>query len=418
MMPSRLFLNIVALSALIFCTTAADKCTQFGGPKQDFKVKAKGLADEWPKDGPRKIWSRDIGVGYSGILHKGGRLYTMDRQGDQEVVMALDAKTGSTIWEHKYDSPVHAKHEKEFNSGPRSTPLLVGKRLYTIGCSGKMHCLNAKSGKVRWSHDLWEEFEGSTFLNHGYSSSAFAYKDTVIVLIGGKGHGMVAFDKKTGELSWKNQDFANSYSTPKLINVDGQDQLLCFMSAELAAIDPNNGDLLWSIPQKNRWKQNISLPIWGKDNILFLSSSGDGSRGLKLTRKGKKTKVEELWQNKKLGIHHTNAIRVGDYVYASTGGRGPGLFQAINVKTGELAWRERGFAKANFLLADGLILLLDEDGVLGLATATPEFFRVHAKVPELGARAWTVPTLVGKTLYIRDSKTIMALDVGAKPKSS
>ena len=166
MKPSRLFLNIVALSGLIFCTTAADKCTQFGGPKQDFKVKAKGLADEWPKDGPRKIWSRDIGVGYSGILHKSGRLYTMDRQGDQEVVMALDAKTGSTIWEHKYDSPVNAKHEKRFNSGPRSTPLLVGKRLYTIGCSGKMHCLSAKSGKVRWSHDLWEEFEGSTFLNH------------------------------------------------------------------------------------------------------------------------------------------------------------------------------------------------------------------------------------------------------------
>ena len=418
MMPSRLIPNIVALGCLIFCTTAADKCTQWGGPKQDFKVKARGLADEWPKDGPRKLWSRDIGVGYSGILHEAGRLYTMDRQGDQEVVMALDAATGSTLWECKYESPPHPKHVKQFNAGPRGTPLLVGNRLYTIGCTAKMHCLDAETGKVRWSHDLWEEFEDTTFLNHGYSSGAFAYGDNVIALVGGKGHGMVAFDQKTGKPAWKNQDFDNSYSTPKLINVDGQDQLLCFMATELAAIDPNNGDLLWSIPQKNRWKQNISLPIWGKDNILFISSPQDGSRGLKLTRKGKKTKVEELWQNKKLGVHHTNAIRVGDHVYASTGGRGPGLFQAINVKTGELAWKQRGFAKANFLLADGLFLLLDEDGNLGLATATPEFFQVHAKVPELGARAWTIPTLVGKTLYIRDSKTIMALDIGAKPKSS
>jgi len=418
MISMRPYLNIVALGCLVLCSTAADKCTLWGGPKQDFKVKARGLAGEWPKDGPRKLWSRDIGEGYSGILHEGGRLYTMDREGDQEVAMALNAKTGKMIWEHKYDSPPHAKHVKEFNSGPRGTPLLVGNRLYTIGCTGKLHCLNAKTGKVRWSHDLWEEFEDATFLNHGYSSSAFPYGDTVIVLVGGKGHGMVAYNQKNGEFVWKNQDFENSYSTPKRINVDGQDQLLCFMATELAAIDPNNGDLFWSIPQENRWRQNISMPIWGKDHILFLSSNGDGSRGLKLTRKGNKTEVEELWQNKKLGIHHTNAIRVGDYVYASTGGRGPGLFQAINVKTGELAWRERGFAKANFLLADGRFLLLDEDGNLGLATATPEFFQVHAKVPELGARAWTVPTLVGKTLYIRDSKTIMALDLGAKPKKS
>lgn len=110
-------------------------------------------------------------MGYSGILYEGGRLYTMDRQGAQEVVMALDAATGSTLWECKYESPPHPKHEKEFNSGPRSTPLLVGNRLYTIGCTAKMHCLDADTGKVRWPHDLWKEFEDATFLNHGYASS-------------------------------------------------------------------------------------------------------------------------------------------------------------------------------------------------------------------------------------------------------
>jgi len=401
---------------LVLCRAAAGQYTQWGGPKQDFKVKSRGLALDWPKDGPPKLWSRDIGQGYSSILYNDGRLYTMDRRDDREIILCLDAATGKSIWEYKYESPPHPKHVKEFNNGPRGAPLLVGNRLFAIGCNAEMHCLDAASGKPLWSHNLWKEFQGATFLPHGYASSPFAYGDTVIALVGGKGHGMDAFDQASGKLVWKNQDFDNSYSTPKLINVDGQDQLLCFMARQIAAIGPHNGELFWSFPQENRWKQNISLPIWGKDHILFISSPQSGSHGLKLTRRGKKTDVEELWHNRKLGIHHTNAIRIGDYVYASTGGRGPGIVQAINVKTGKLAWRQRGFAKANFLHADGLFLILDEDGTLGLSTATPDFFEVHAKVAELGSRAWTVPTLVGHTLYLRDSRKIMALDLGAKPK--
>ena len=417
--------GIIQIVALGFCLAVADKSLgqwkQWGGPKQNFKVKCKGLAGEWPKDGPPKLWSRDLGEGYSGILADKGRLYTMYRDGGKEVVVAMKAKSGEPVWEHRYDSPVHEKHEKRFNSGPRATPLISGKRLYTIGCSGKMFCLNAKSGKVYWKKDLWKDYEGS-FLNHGYSSSPFVYKDSVIALVGGEGHSIVAFDKESGEELWKKQNFGNSYSTPKLINVDGQDQLLCFMAQELVAINPKNGKLLWDYQIGNRWNQNISQPIWrNKDKILFISVAQAGSRGLKLTRKGKKTKVEEVWTNK-VGVHHSNAIRIGEYVYTSTGGFQPGLFQAINIKTGEIAWRERGFAKATMLYADGQFIILDENGQLGLATATPELFEVHATAPILepigGSKTWTVPTLVDTTLYLRDSSKIMALDLGVSPKAS
>ena len=118
--------------------------------------------------------------------------------------MALDAATGSTICKCKYESPPHAKHVKEFNSGPRGTPLLVGNRLYTISCTGMIHCLDAETREVRWSHDLWEEFEGATFLDHGYSSSAFAYGDAVVVLVGGKSGGL--FEESLGSrCSWKDR---------------------------------------------------------------------------------------------------------------------------------------------------------------------------------------------------------------------
>ncbi|MFQ5428734.1 MAG: PQQ-binding-like beta-propeller repeat protein [Phycisphaerae bacterium] len=389
---------------------------QWGGPKQDFKVKTSGLAERWPADGPPRLWSRDLGEGYSAILHDAGRLYTMYRRGEQDVAVAIDARTGKTLWEYAYDSPAHEKHVKVFNSGPRATPLLTGGRLYTIGCSGRMHCLDAKTGKVRWSHDLWKEYE-ATFLPHGYASSPFAYGKTIIVMVGGKGHAFVAFDQKSGAVIWEKQDFQNSYSTPKLVRVDGEPQLLCFMAKELAAINPASGELLWTYSISNQWNQNISLPILGKDNRLFISVAQAGSRGLKLTRKGKKTKVEETWSNRKVRIHHNNAIRVGDYVYASSGGMGrPGLFWAVNYKTGEVAWRQRGFAKANSLYADGQFIILDEDGELGIATATPELFEIHSRAhvlePKGQSRTWTVPTLVGTTLYLRDSVKIMALDLG------
>jgi outer membrane protein assembly factor BamB len=395
---------------------AADgQWTQWGGPDQDFKAHCDKLADTWPDAGPKKIWSRDLGDGYSAIIAEDGKLYTMLRDGDQEAVICLDAKSGKTLWETKYDAQPAPGHVVQFGTGPRGTPMINGERVYAIGVSGVMHCLNKKTGDVQWKQDLWKEF-GGTVLQHGYSSSPFVYKRTVIAMVGGKEHSLVAFNKWNGKVVWKKQDFDNSYSTPKLINVDGQDQLVCFMANEVAGIDPSSGDLLWSFKHGNQYKQNVCMPIYSNDDhIMFISSAADGgSRGLKLTKDGDKTTVKEVWNNKKVGIHHSNAFRVGDYVYLSTtSGNGPGLFYALNAKTGEVAWRERGFSKATCLYADGKVIILDEDGNLGLAVCTPKEFDVKSQVPMMERSSWTVPTLVGDKLFVRDRKHIVALDLSA-----
>jgi outer membrane protein assembly factor BamB len=383
--------------------------TQWGGPNQNFVAASEGLAESWPEQGPRKLWTRELGEGYSAILVDGGRLYTMYRDGDQEAVVALDAKTGKTVWAHKYDSMPAEGHIHRFGDGPRSTPLILGDRIYAIGVSGRFHCLNKKDGSVVWSHDLWDEFDGN-FLNHGYSSSPVAYKNTVITLVGGEEQSLVAFDKKTGDVAWKKHSFKNSYSSPKVFDVGGRDEIIVFMATELIGIDPNNGDLRWQYPIENQWEQNISMPVM-VDGILFLSSSQVGARGLKLTPEGKKTAVEEVWSTRKIQFYHVNTVQVGDYVYGSTG-NGPAFMAAVNVKTGEIAWRKRGFAKANCVYADGKLIILDEDGTLYLTSASPEDLTVHSQVELLDRVSWTVPTLVGKTLYVRDKATILALDLG------
>jgi len=197
-----------------------------------------------------------------------------------------------------------------------------------------------------------------------------------------------------------------------LIKVGGQDQVVAFMFGDVIGVDPNNGDLLWSYPHKTNSGVNVAMPVWGDDGLLFTSSAYDGgSQVIKLTKAGNKTTVEQVWANRLMRVHFGNAIRVDDRIYASSGDFGPAPFTAIDVKTGQVAWRNRGVARASAVLAGKQLVLLDEDGNLALATLTPDGMTINSKVELLKSNAWTVPTLVGTTLYVRDRQRIVALDL-------
>ncbi|MGH9768476.1 MAG: PQQ-binding-like beta-propeller repeat protein, partial [Blastocatellia bacterium] len=386
---------------------------QWGGPRRDFKSDSTGLAGRWPAGGPRRLWSRPLGEGHSAIVAEGGRLYTMYRKGQQEIVISLDSKTGKTIWEYNYAAPYLPKMGMSYGDGPHSTPLVAGALIYAIGSTGKLFCLEKLTGRARWNHDLWQEY-GGTFIGEGYSSSPLAYKNTLIVQVGGAGRALMAFDLTDGRVVWQGLNYISSSSSPIIINVDGQEQVVAFMHNEIIGADPNNGAFFWSHPISAKWDFhfNISTPVWGPGNLLFAAAAyGIGGRVLRLTRGGGKTVVKELWQSERTRVHKEDAIRVGDVIYASTGHNGPAFFTAIDVKTGRVLWQDRRFSHANFLYADGRFIILDEDGALGLATPSPDGLTVHSKVEMLTSRSWTAPTLVGRTLFLRDRKNIMALQL-------
>ncbi len=399
----------------------SDEWPQWGGPQRNFMTDARGLANSWPSTGPKRLWSRDLGEGYSGIAAEKDRLYTMYRvkagafqfgKKDQEIVIALDPASGKTLWEFSYDAPLLSRMDVEYGPGPHATPLIVGDRLFAVGATGKFHALDKATGKKLWSHDFFEEF--AVTWGRGYSCSPIAYKDTVILVLGKKGRSVVAFDQKTGNIVWQNQEFDYGPGSPVLINVDGQDQLVAFMANEIVGLDPNNGDLFWRYPHKSDWGLNISTPVWGPDHLLFCSSAQayhGGSRMLQLTRAGGKTTAKELWFSPRRGVHISNAIRIGDYIYTSVGDFGPAFFVAMNAKSGDTAWVERGLARANSVYADGKFILLDEDGTLALAQASPEGLKVISRAEVLKHNAWTAPSLAGTRLFIRDRKTIMAFDL-------
>lgn len=404
---------ILVAGALTFATfgvsVRAAEWTQWGGPNRNFMVDTQGLADKWPDDGPRKLWSRKLGDGYSTVVVEGNVLYTMYRTDDVEYTVALNAATGETLWEHENPSPF-TQMMMQFGPGPSSTPVLAGDQLISIGTNMVMHCFDKKTGDVRWMHDLIEKFEAK-MPGRGYCASPIVYDKTVIVPVGGDGQTLMAFKMSDGEVVWKNLDFAVAHSSPVMVEFEGATQLVLTASKNLISVNPANGELFWELPLKEGGAY-LSSPLWTGDDLIFCSSAYQGgSHVFKLSKNGDKTSAEELWYGRKIRIHHGTPIRIGDHVYASSGDFGPAFLGAVNIHTGKVAWRERGFSKANFVYGDGKVIILDEDGNLALAKVSPEGVEVISKCKVTELYSWAAPTLAGTTLYVRDRKHIMALDL-------
>jgi outer membrane protein assembly factor BamB len=386
--------------------------SQFGGPSRNFHVVATGLADSWPEGGPKQLWKRPLGDGFSAIAADGNVLFTMYQKGELETVIALDAQTGATMWETPYRSPITTNETRA--PGPRATPLVVGDALFTVGSTGKLHRLNKASGKIEWAHDVYAEFK-PPLQDEYYAASPLAYRSTIIVPVGAPGASVVAFDQKAGKVVWQAHDFKASYASPILIDVDGQQQAVLMMETEVIGIDPSNGALLWSHPHANRTKTNVSTPVWGEGNLLFVSSAYDsGGRMLRLARKGSATSVEEVWFSRDLRVHVANPIRIGDTIYGSSGDFGPAFFSALDARTGKVKWQQRDVVKSSLLYADGKFVMLNENGELWLASPGAEGLQVHGKAQILKAISYTPPSLVGTRIYLRDRENVMALDLARR----
>ena len=411
---------IVTAGSASLAQVPSPSWTQWGGPTRDFMVPSTGLANSWPAGGPKQLWTRPLGEGHSAILFENGRLYTQyrplgagaGRHTQEEVVAALDAATGKTLWEHRYPSPTAGVNFTE-GAGPHATPLIAGNRLFVAGSRREFFALDKTTGKVLWSHDLIKEY-GAAEIDRGMANSPLLYNNTILLPIGGRGQALAAFNPDTGALLWKAGNVEYSPASPILISVDGQTQVVLFGGDRIAGFDPANGRELWNHPHRTDWGLNISNPVWSAtDNLLLFSSAyGTGSRALELRQASGKTTVAERWAVSRVRVHIGSIIRVGDMAYMSSGDFGPAFLTAVNVKTGAIAWQDRAFARAQLLYADGKLIVLDEDGTLGLAGVSPQGLKVFARAQILENRAWTPPTLIGKTLYVRDRKTIAAYELG------
>jgi outer membrane protein assembly factor BamB len=418
-MDRRTFLTIALASPALVRAAKADvqsgpraiPWTQWGGPNRNFQTEASGLRDTWPASGPRVVWKRPLGEGYSSPSVEGSVLYTMYGKPREEVVLAANTETGKTLWEQA--NPMTFQSDApEMGNGPYATPLVVGDKVFTAGVAGRLQCLDKKTGKLLWTQELWKDHQGSRLM-YGYASSPIAFREFVIVPVGGPNKALMAFHQANGKVAWSRNDFGNVYSSPLLINLSGLEQLVALLDGAVLAVNPHNGDPQWSVPFQANYSIAVSTPVWGPGNLLFVSAEYDGgSKVIELQRNGQQTKATELWSSPRLRLHHGNAMRIGDTIYFSSGGKGSqAILSAVDVRSGKIHWQQRSIQKATFVWADQKLITLDQDGNLMIAHPSIEGFKISAQAPLLTNLSWTPPVLVGTRLYIRDRKSMMAVDL-------
>jgi len=409
---SRFLRNALVVCLIIIVskidTLSAADWPQFLGPERNGISKESNLIKNWGKDGPKVVWEKEVGEGYSGPVVVKGMVILFHRQGDQEVVEALNADTGKQVWSSSYETQYEDDLGK--GNGPRSTPLVANGFVYTLGAEGKLHCLDLNSGKKEWERDLAKDypFRKGFF---GVATSPLIEGDNIVINIGCRTAGIVALNKKTGKESWKATSQEASYSSPTVATIDGKRQLVFLTREGLVTLDPETGKIL----HEKRWRSRMAASVNAAtpvvvDNQVFLSACyGTGAVLLKIAKDG----LEEVWKSDEtLSNHFNTSIHHDGYLYGVDGRQeeGPQL-RCVELKSGKVKWSEKRFGCASLILADGRFYTLTENGDMILFEASPTAYRELARSSVLTAPCRSPLALAEGRLYARDNKKLVCWDV-------
>lgn len=383
---------------------------QWRGPNRDGIATAKETLMTWGESGPLRLWEQPVGKGYGTVAVAGGRVYLLMQDGGNESCVCWDARTGTELWRFSYA----ADYRNAYGDGPRATPSVDGDRVYTVGATGIMHCLKthpaAPHGEQVWRHDLLDEF-GAANLQWGVSFSPLVAGDLVYANPGGRGgNSMAAFDKRTGKKRWTAGDDQAGYSSPVLATIAGRPQIVFFTAAGLVGLTPDKGEILWRFPWETSYGANVATPIVAGDYIFISSGYNRGCAVVHIESAGNDLVANRVYENKNMRNHFSSSVLYRDHIY----GFNETLLTCLEFRTGKVLWKQRGFDKGSLLIADGRLVILGEDGKLGLAAATPDAFRAQASFQVANGRCWSVPALASGLLYVRGENKLMCFDLGAK----
>jgi len=377
---------------------------QYRGPNRDGVSSETGLLDQWPADGPRELWRTSLGQGFSGLSISGGRIYTMLGEGSDEFVVCLEGATGEEIWRSRSG----ANFKDKFGDGPRSTPTVDGELVFALGAKGALHALSTTDGKPVWKRDLPREF-GAKAPRWGYSGAPLVEGKLLLVDVGGKaGSSVVAFDKKTGKEVWRSQSDKAGYSAPVAMTVSGQRQVVFFTGTTLLSLSPEDGTLLWKQDWKTGYDVNAAAPIFIPPDRVFISSGYDvGAAVYRVKVTEKQSEVEEVWRSREMKNKFSSSVLHEGHLY----GFDEKTFKCIDAATGETKWKFRGLGHGSLIFADGHLVVLGDSGTLVLVEATADAYQEKGRAQIFDGKTWTVPTLSGGKLYLRDEKQLVSLDV-------
>ena len=420
----------------------ADDWPQWRGENRDGAWSEKGVVDQLPEN-PKVKWRMPIGKGYTGPTIANGMVYVMDRVTDPEQIeriLCFNADSGKEVWSHQYPS----KYRIGYTAGPRACVTIDDGKAYALGAMGHFTCLNAKTGNVVWENDLNATYQIQSRKKDenrmpiwGMTCSPLVYKDKVILQVGAKEAGVVAFDKQTGDEVWKATDHRGQYSSPILTKQGKEDVVICWTGDGVVGIGPDEGKIHWSVEWKPRnMPIGCASPVL-KDNHLFLTSFYDGSMLIKLDPDS--PSAEKLWHRVGDNERSTEALHsiistpvwLGDHVY---GVDSYGEFRCLDAKTGDRIWEDSTavprarWSTIHFVRNGELIWMFNERGELLTAKLSPERFEelsrtkiiepTKAQLNQRGGVCWSHPAFAMKCIFARNDKELICIDLSetSQPK--
>ena len=434
-----------ALWSIVSSTLLADSWPQWLGPQRDGVWREKSILEKFPEGGPKRIWRVELGAGYSGPAVVGGRVFVMDRQVPAEIpkpksvfeasqipgnerVLCFNEADGKLLWQHAYDCPYNVSYA----AGPRTTPLVAGGRVFTLGTMGDLKCLDAATGRVVWERDFKKDF-GLKVPHWGVSAHPLLDGRRLICLVGGEGSVAVAFDKDTGKELWRALSAKEpGYCPPTICELGGRRQLILWHAEAVNGLDPATGRVLWVEPWKLNYGMAIATPRPLGDR-LFLSCFYNGS--LMLRFQPGKDAPTVAWRTAKMSERDTTHLNCtmntpvidGGHIY---GACSYGQYRCLRADTGERLWetfaptsgKSERWGNAFTVKQGKRFFILSERGELIIAKLSPlgyeEISRASLLEPDNRDPGrpvvWSHPAFANRRIYARNDHGLVCADLAEK----
>jgi outer membrane protein assembly factor BamB len=375
--------------------------TLFRGPRMDGHYDEMVVRTDWPAEGLPLLWKQPIGGGYASFVIADGRAITIEQRRDEEAVVAYDVASGRELWLHGWKA---AFREAMGGDGPRATPTWHEGKVYALGASGELRVLEAATGELVWERDILRD-NGAGNLQWGMASSPLIVDEKVIVLPGGARASVVAYHRLTGEPVWRTLDDPQAYTSPMLVSLAGERQILTVSRRRAMGLRPEDGALLWDYPWVTDHGVNAAQPlVVGEDRFVLSAGYGHGAVLVQVERQGSGFAARTVWENKRMKNKFGSSVLHEGHVY----GLDEAILACIDAKTGDLKWKGGRYGHGQLLLASAHLVVLTEKGDLVLVRATPERHVELARFNALEGKTWNHPALAGGLLLVRNATQMAA----------
>lgn len=400
--------SFVLTAALVLCAILAglearqNQVEGWRGPNRDGAFTF-SVPKAWPDQLTLK-WKVDVGTGYSAPIVAGDRVYAFSRQGEDEVMRALDAGTGRTIWETKYNATYkpNPAATRTHGTGPKSTPTFADGRLYTLGMTGAVTAFDAASGKL-----LWQKPGGPVEPLYHTAMSPLVERGLVVVHVGGHGNGaLTAFDARTGDVKWAWKGDGPAYGSPVAADLGGTRQIVTMTQDNLIGVSAATGELLWRRPYTVRATRNAVTPIIHGQTII-VSGLGMPVTGFRVINRNGLWSFEDVWTNDEVTMDMSTGVLVGSAVYGFSA-RNSGQFFAVDANTGQTLWlsEPRQGDNAAVVRAGDLWFALETDAELVVARANAKQFEILKRYDVADSATWAQPVLSRNRIFVKDVSNI------------